>query len=541
MKISHKLIIILTVLSLFLLLLSGFGWRVFKLQHLSMESIYQDRVIPLRDLKIIADAYAVSIIDVTNKTNAGLLTAEDALTELLAAQAIIKQKWQAYTATKLTDDELKLSKEAKFLFITADESVDKLLNFLQNKHGMIPNELINFDGSLYSSIDPISKKISELVDLQLNIVKNEYQTSSAQYQKISLLNLTGLITAIAASIASIYVGSTILSQLSYLGGEPREVATAVKEIAAGNLSITFHENTLRDGSVTKELNKMSRQLKQVIHGVITISNDLAHNAHDLENTSKKTIIDLQNQQTQTDLVAAAMNEMSATISEVARNAHGAAQSSLAADKEVADGNALVQTSLRSIIKLTDDVEEASKVINHLENESLEIGKILEVIRSIAEQTNLLALNAAIEAARAGEQGRGFAVVADEVRTLASRTYSSTQEIQSMINQLQLGVTNAVNVMEKSRINSRETVEYAGKIQNILLSIKSSVSEINGMNIQIATATEEQTVVANSIHKNISNISQVTELTVKSIHHVEKSTQDLVLCASDLHNKINYFK
>ena len=541
MKISHKLILILSVLSLSLLVIGAFGWVAFKQQHASIQTIYEDRVIPLRDLKVIADAYAVSIIDLTNKTNAGLISAEDAAKELVKAEQLIKQKWQKYTSTTLTPKEKKLTEEANVLFVAADNSLDKLLAFLQTKRGKIPDELGDYDGSLYTSIDPISNKINELVELQLDVVAQEYQQSTDQYQTIQMLNITGVIVAIIASIASVIVGSAIISQLSLLGSEPRELSNNIKEIAAGRLSLKIDETRAREGSVVKEINKMSGQLNNVIGDVNNVSNDLTATARHLLASSEKTMYELHNQQQQTEQVATAMHEMSATIAEVARNAQETAENSVAAEKEVDEGSSVVGQSLQSIVLLAKDVENAVTVISHLKNDSDEIGKILEVIRSIAEQTNLLALNAAIEAARAGEQGRGFAVVADEVRTLASRTHSSTQEIQAMIHRLQGGVSNAVEVMEKSQSNSQETVSYANKTQLILNNIKKSVSDINGKNMQIATATEEQTMVAEEIHRNISNISQVTELTVSSITDVEKSSRKLADYSAQLKNKIAFFK
>jgi len=541
MKISHKLILILSTLSLSLLVISAFSWNGFKKQHASIQTIYEDRVIPLRDLKVIADAYAVSIIDLTNKTNAGLVSAENASKELLTAQRLIEEKWKKYTATNTSPAELKLIREANQLFIVADESLKQLLTFLQSKQGSIPGELDAYDGPLYKSIDPISNKINELVELQLDIVSQEYKYSTGQYESISLLNVIGVVVAIVASIASFIIGSAIISQLSHLGAEPLELSRSIKKIADGNLSLKINDESARDGSIVREINKMSGQLRHVINDVNDVGGNLSVTADSLLASSEKTMHELYNQQQQTEQVATAMHEMSATIAEVARNAQGAAENSLAAEKEVNDGSAIVAASLQSILSLAEDVTKAAGVISKLENDSDEIGKILEVIRSIAEQTNLLALNAAIEAARAGEQGRGFAVVADEVRTLASRTHSSTQEIQAMINRLQQGVSNAVSVMEKSRNNSQETVGYANQTQKILLNIKETVSEINGKNIQIATATEEQTMVAEEIHRNITNISQVTELTVSSITEVEKSSRKLAGYSSQLKSKISYFK
>lgn len=541
MKISHKLVIILTTLSLFLLAISMFGWNAVKLQHAGIETIYKDRVIPLRDLKIIADNYAVSIIDLTNKTNAGLITAEVAYSELEKAQNTISKKWHDYMATYLTDEEKKLAAEADKLFMPADTHVKDLMRFLKTKSGTIKGELNEYDGPLYANIDPISNKISELVELQLNIVDKEYKISTSQFEDAKLICIAGIVIALLSSIASFFVGSTIINQLSCLGGEPDEVAKTVQAIARGNLSLKIDDTYAKDGSIVKEMNQMCRQLNEVISDVGNVSTQLNNTSTELTQKSQKSISELHAQHQQTEQAATAMHEMTATISEVARNAQNAAQASLAADKEVADGNNLVATALRSILGLTNEVEEAAKVITQLANDSSEIGKILEVIRSIAEQTNLLALNAAIEAARAGEQGRGFAVVADEVRTLASRTHSSTQEIQSMINRLQSGVSNAVTVMGKSRSEAQSTVAYAEQIQTVLKSIQTSVSDINGMNLQIATAAEEQTMVADEIHRNITSINEVTNSTTISVTEFGRNSQELSDFATDLKSKISYFK
>lgn len=541
MKISHKLVLILSSLCIFLLCISAFSWKESRAQRDSIQTIYEDRVVPMRDLKIIADAYAVSVIDLTNKTNAGLLNAEDAVVALSKAQDTIKSRWQSYTSTKLTSEEARLVKEASVLFLPADKSIAQLIQLLRTKQGSIPNQLDTFDGPLYKTIDPISNKITELIDLQLDVVASEYKVSSEKYELTSFINLCGVVVAIAASIGSIWVGSTIIGQLSNLGTEPQLLASAVRKIASGDLSSNIPDQGANDGSVVKEINKMSSQLRYIIDDVSQVSRNVKLTAQSLFQSSETTMKALNHQHSQTDQVATAMHQMSATISEVARNAQNAAQSSLAAEQQVSAGVTLIDESLESVIKLTKDVEAASEVIERLASDSSEIGKILEVIRSIAEQTNLLALNAAIEAARAGEQGRGFAVVADEVRTLASRTHASTQEIQTMINKLVSGVSSAVQVMEHSRSNSRGTVSNTENIQKVLANIRVAVSEINNMNIQIATATEEQTMVAEEINRNVTVISEVTGLTIESMSKVENSSGELSQFSSRLEEKIGYFK
>lgn len=216
------------------------------------------------------------------------------------------------------------------------------------------------------------------------------------------------------------------------------------------------------------------------------------------------------QKEEVDKVATAMNEMSATVHEVARNATEAAEAAQQADAETRTGKSVVSQAIEAIDLLASEVESAAQVIHKLEQDSDEIGAVLDVIRGIAEQTNLLALNAAIEAARAGEQGRGFAVVADEVRTLAQRTQQSTQEIQNMIERLQSGSQDAVKAMEQGKNRAQAGVTQAAEAGTSLETIAAAVSTISDMNTQIATAAEEQSVVAEEINLNINSISDMSD-------------------------------
>ena len=246
------------------------------------------------------------------------------------------------------------------------------------------------------------------------------------------------------------------------------------------------------------------------------------------------------QQLETDQIATAINQMTATVQEVARSATDAAAAAGQADQEANSGRDVVTKTVDSIQSLANHVEKAADVIQQLEVDTSEIGSVLDVIKGIADQTNLLALNAAIEAARAGEQGRGFAVVADEVRTLASRTQESTQEINTMIEKLQAGAKDAVSAMETGRDQARSGVEQALLAGQSLDSITQAVATINDMNTHIASAAEEQSSVAEEINRNVVNISQVANETADNVTQVADQSAELGNLASTLKSEVEHF-
>ncbi|MGP3789582.1 methyl-accepting chemotaxis protein [Pseudomonas sp. B392_1p] len=241
------------------------------------------------------------------------------------------------------------------------------------------------------------------------------------------------------------------------------------------------------------------------------------------------------------MVASAMNEMSATVQEVAKNASQTATASRSADDETRAGVQVADDALKGIEILIREIEKAAGVILRVENDSAKIGMVVGVINGIAEQTNLLALNAAIEAARAGEQGRGFAVVADEVRTLASRTQQSTEEIQAMIEQLQGGVRNAVNAMEGAQSQARSGADFVARAADSLSAIANEVTLINDMNAQVATAAEEQSAVAEEINRNIISISQSADTTSTEATQNSQISEELVRLAAELNRLVARFK
>lgn len=279
----------------------------------------------------------------------------------------------------------------------------------------------------------------------------------------------------------------------------------------------------------------------LVKEILGSAGQLAAAAEELSAITEQSNTGVMRQQGEIGQVATAMNEMSATVSEVSKNAANAATAAQEADDRAKDGWNVVNTTVQTINNLASEVERTSEVIENLKGDSLSIGTVLDVIRDIAEQTNLLALNAAIEAARAGEQGRGFAVVADEVRTLASRTQQSTREINDMIERLQNGANQAVSVMEMGRAKAEESVEQAAKAGEALQSITGVVDNIKSMNMQIASAAEEQSATAEEINRNIVNISEVAQETAGGSQQTASASDELARLASDLQSQVGKFK
>ena len=295
------------------------------------------------------------------------------------------------------------------------------------------------------------------------------------------------------------------------------------------------------GSMGDAFNRMIAKFKQSLQAVSNVTQQLHDVSDQVAHVADTTLKAVVEQRTETDMVASAMNEMSATVQEVARHASQTAAASQGADDESKQGVLVAAQAIAGIRELIAEIESAAGVVQQVETDTASISAVLDVIKGIAEQTNLLALNAAIEAARAGEQGRGFAVVADEVRTLASRTQKSTEEIQNMIERLQLGVKNAVGAMAGAQQRATTGSDCVEKASQSLHVIAAEVTTINDMNTQIATAAEEQSAVAEEINRNITTISMIADNTSAGATQTAQSSEELVRLTAELRRLANQFK
>ncbi|AFJ03493.1 Methyl-accepting chemotaxis protein [Methylophaga frappieri] len=290
-----------------------------------------------------------------------------------------------------------------------------------------------------------------------------------------------------------------------------------------------------------ELDSARKNVANLVHTLTGGIEQLNTATKNMTSISKETVSGVLKQQAETDQVATAMNEMTASVQEVARTASNAAEAARNADNEAKAGKKVVLQTMTSIDSLASEVEKAADTISSLEADINNIGAIIDVIRGITEQTNLLALNAAIEAARAGEHGRGFAVVADEVRTLASRTQSSTHEIEEMIERLQIGAREAVKVMNDSREKARNSVDMAESAGAALDTITAMISTMDEMSAQISSAANEQSAVAENINRGIVEISQIADHTADGAREASAAVDTLNSLSGQLQEASGKFK
>ena len=371
--------------------------------------------------------------------------------------------------------------------------------------------------------------------IELVILMSLYWYLESSEQQLKIAAIFTIIGSVSLYMIATYIGE--------FGGKRAETLVAgIQNIKKGDLSQKVVIAGKSDFSwMAFELDSARKNVANLVHTLVGGVSQLETATNDMATISKQTVDGVLTQQTEISQVATAMNEMAASVQEVARTAANTADAARDADSEAQAGKQVVTEAMRAIDSLASEVEKAAETLNDLEADIGNIGAIVDVIRGITEQTNLLALNAAIEAARAGEHGRGFAVVADEVRTLAARTQSSTHEIEEMVGRLQNGANAAVSVMNEGRERAKTSVEKAASAGVALDSITAMITKMDEMSAAISSAANEQSTVAEDINRGIVNISQVAEHTAEGARETLAAVDTMSGLSAQLQEAASKFK
>ncbi|OCX25752.1 methyl-accepting chemotaxis protein [Pseudomonas graminis] len=390
-----------------------------------------------------------------------------------------------------------------------------------------------------TSVTPSYRKtmgeLKIMIESNLRQANEQAQAGVETDTQVTWILIIGSLIAVVCAIALGLIVTRMITRPIY-----QSVASATR-VAAGDLSQPIHVGGQDEtGQLLKALSTMQGSLKGTVQQIATASDQLASAAEELTMVTDDSTRGLMRQNDEIQQAATAVNEMTAAVEEVARNAASASQVSAQTSEDAIKGQQQVQQAVTAMNTMTVEITESTERVGALAGQIRDITKVLDVIRGIAEQTNLLALNAAIEAARAGEQGRGFAVVADEVRALAHRTQTSTGEIESMITKVRNGADEAVQAMGKSQAIAVHTQSLATEAGRALERISEGVSQMNERNLVIASAAEEQAQVAREVDRNLVNIQDLSTQTAAGANQTSASSQALSRLAVSFHGMVGKF-
>ncbi|MGI2175706.1 methyl-accepting chemotaxis protein [Shewanella ulleungensis] len=480
---------------------------------------------------------AISIRDAVLVNNASLSQQhQNDIDRLKQFYLTAGQKLNAmYANVQHSNEELSLLQGIKDIEKTTLVATETLLDMVNSGRNDVATEhLLVTVSPLYSEW---LKRINKLIDYQETQIQQ--QVSAAREQTTSFQSVMLIVTAIALLIGCGVALTSVKRLRNIIGGEPEYAADIIQQIARGDLTVKLSVDSPH--SILSAVQDLTVNLTEITQNSMLTANKLLSASKDLYQTAKQNEHLINNQKIATDNGAAAITQMSSTVTEVASHTSDAALLSQTATNEFNAGQIEVTKTQNDINALATKVSEAAGIINLLSEDSKEIGSVLDVIQGIAEQTNLLALNAAIEAARAGEQGRGFAVVADEVRNLAQRTQESTRQIQAVIESMRTSSAKAVTVMNEGQDQANSSVQQAKSAGESLTAINVTVIKISDMNTQIATAAEEQSVVAADINENFIQITNAALLAQQEASKITAASYQLEALAQSLELNVKQFK
>jgi methyl-accepting chemotaxis protein len=469
-----------------------------------------------------------------------------AITAAKEAFILARYEVRGYTATTNAETERKAVGQLDVAIASLKQLNVQFADSQQDALRQLETALVNYRSALMAyknaNTDAVQAR-KEMTDQGTTIVALSEQLYQIQLDRRDIESAQArtfqLISTLLALLVGVIAAVIITRQIT----RPlQETLAVVERIASGDLTQDV-KVTRRDeiGVLQQGIARMGVTLRDLISGIRDGVTQIASAAEELSAVTEQTSAGVNSQKIETDQVATAMHEMTATVQEVARNAEEASQAAAAADGEAREGDKVVNEAIAQIERLASEVARSTEAMSVLQQESDKIGSVMDVIKAVAEQTNLLALNAAIEAARAGEAGRGFAVVADEVRGLAQRTQKSTEEIEGLVAGLQNGTQQVSAVMNNSRALTDSSVALTRKAGSSLENITRTVSNIQSMNQQIAAAAEQQSAVAEEISRSIINVRDVSEQTAAASDETAASSVELARLGGQLQTLVSHFR
>jgi len=472
--------------------------------------------------------------------NAALIAAENPNGgEINTVEKELKEHSKLFTETLAKNDSLITDRKTHEALI---KTLPALRNYIASANTIVQTAKTNRQSAIgmmnefhriFTVLEIEMESMTALIEA--NVALTQRVAEDEENKSARVLIIISIIGTIVMFLGSQIVIKNIIAALERL-------VHVSERVASGDLTVNINTADKDElGALARAMEKMRTNLLSVISQISATSSKLLKSVEDIAVETRAASNHMLSQRSETEQVAAAMNEMTATVHEVSNNILATANSAQKAAEETSMGAKIVEEAVKSITILADQISSASEIINRVENNSHNISSVVDVIKNIAEQTNLLALNAAIEAARAGEQGRGFAVVADEVRTLASRTQQSTGEINEMISQLQLESKSSVGAMNKSCEQAGVVVSKAENAGQSLNTIARTVSCISELSAQIATAAEEQTAVSEEINRNIVHINEATIFTADGTQKTTEAINQLQKITNDLQQLVKQFK
>lgn len=426
--------------------------------------------------------------------------------------------------------------------LTVREDTAKI-DFIAENADIYKRQLAELSRNMESRPQAVAASEEALQQTGRGMVARAVELQEVQVERMEAQYSFAVLELIAITAAAIVAGALIAwFMIRSITGPINQTVEVANRVASGDLTVQIDSNRGDEfGNLLAAFSTMVTNLRSLIKEIDTGSSSIAASSEELSAITKETRQGVSDQQGQTDQVATAMNEMVATVNEVAKSAESAFNAAQNASQKSGEGEAAVNETLSFVTDLNSEIGHTMNKLRGLQGDTQNIATVLDVIKSVAEQTNLLALNAAIEAARAGEQGRGFAVVADEVRSLAQRTQSSASEIETLISNLVTSAESSVSTMEGGTKLAEQTLERAESAGATIREMAEAVEDIRQYNSQIATAAEEQASVAEDINQNITGIRDVGEQSATSSEQVASASDELARLAEGLSTQIGRFK